>query len=95
MPNESWMQHALQTSEAVLLPALERRTTPTSRFGNRYLVPDASTDVFQPVSHSWEQPSPAPAAQSARQGSMAGRSVLRAAGVRCTPTTRRPWRRHP
>ena len=90
MQNESWMQPALQSSEAVLLPALERQPTPQPRFGNRYLPPAAQQDSFRPADLPWEEPKPAvQPVSSQRQGSMAGRSVLRAAGVRHTPIARR------
>jgi len=45
MQHESWMQPALQTSEAVLLPALERQSMAFPRFGNRYLTTDVSNSV--------------------------------------------------
>jgi len=92
MQNESWMQPALQTSEAVLLPALEPRPSSAYRFGSRLLPPASSASDFRPVSESWEQPSVSRTVAT-RQGSMAGRSVLRAAGVRCTPVSRRPFKR--
>ena len=92
MQNESWMQPALQTNEAVLLPALERRSMTFPRFGNRFLPASASADTFLPVNQTWET-SAQPLALSTYvrpRGSMAGRSVLRAAGVRREPMYRRP-----
>jgi len=88
MPDESWMQPALQTSEAVLLPALERTGSPAPRFGMRYLPAPSCSEAFRPVSESWEQPAPA-IRRGTPRGSMAGRSVLRAAGVRTTPVCRK------
>lgn len=89
MQNESWMQPALQASEAVLLPALERRSLSTRRFGNRYL-PAAPTDAFRPVTESWPAEQPLALSTYVRpRGSMAGRSVLRAAGVRLGPAWQR------
>ena len=89
MQKEAWMQPALQASEAVLLPALERRTRFTPRFGNRYL-PAAEGTAFQPVSGHWETPDTLALSTYVRpRGSMAGRSVLRAAGIRTTPVMSR------
>lgn len=92
MQNESWMQPALQTNEAVLLPALERRSMAFPRFGGRCLPPTATTDVFRPVNQPWgsEQEPLALSTYVRPRGSMAGRSVLRAAGVRTEPIYRRP-----
>lgn len=82
MQNESWMQPARQFSEAVLLPALERPNPRTSRFANRYLPPTASQDAFLPADKSWGAPSVhTPSCPARFTGSMAGRSVLRAAGI--------------
>lgn len=90
MQNESWMQPALQTSEAVLLPALERRSMVHPRFGNRYLTSPVPDDAFRPASEAWEQEQPLALSTYVRpRGSMAGRSVLRAAGVRTEPIYRR------
>jgi len=89
MQKESWMQPALQTSEAVLLPALERQSMSLPRFGNRYL-PSAPADTFRPVTERWETEQPLALSTYVRpRGSMAGRSVLRAAGVRTTPVWQR------
>lgn len=89
MQNESWMQPALQASEAVLLPALERRSLSARRFGNRYL-PAAPADAFRPVTESWPaEPTLALSTYVRPRGSMAGRSVLRAAGVRLAPAWQR------
>lgn len=92
MQKDLWMQPALQAGEAVLLPALERRSTPVSRFGSRYLAPPLPDSAFRPASEPWEDarlPAPHSCAQS--RGSMAGRSVLRAAGVRTEPFYRRSF----
>ena len=86
MQNESWMQPALITSEAVLLPALERRSSLMPRFGNRYFTSPPSEDVFRPAEENWGvPPSRALSTYVRPRGSMAGRSVLRAAGVRTVP----------
>ncbi len=82
MQNESWMQPARQFSEAVLLPALERPNPRKSRFVNRYLPPPASQDAFLPANEAWGAPhAPTSACPARFSGSMAGRSVLRAAGI--------------
>ena len=88
MQKESWMQPALQTSEAVLLPALERQSMP--RFGNRYLPSAHSADTFLPVSDNWETSQDLALSTYVRpRGSMAGRSVLRAAGIAALPVYQR------
>lgn len=93
MQNESWMQPALQVSEAVLLPALERRSMSMPRFGNRFLSSTASSDAFRPVEESWEDSQPLALSTYVRpRGSMAGRSILRAAGVRTDPVWMRQTR---
>ena len=90
MQHESWMQPALQTSEAVLLPALERRSMALPRFGNRYLISSVPDDAFRPAGEAWEQEQPLALSTYVRpRGSMAGRSVLRAAGIRTEPVYRR------
>jgi len=92
MQHESWMQPALQTSEAVLLPALERQSMAFPRFGNRYLTTDVSNSVFQPANEPWEEKQPLALSTYVRpRGSMAGRSVLRAAGVRTEPMYQRRY----
>lgn len=69
MQKQWWTQPALQTSEAVLLPALEGR----------------EEDAFRPVTDEWETPQNLALSTYVRpRGSMAGRSVLRAVGVRST-----------
>ena len=90
MQNESWMQPALQPSEAVLLPAMDRQRASAPRFGSRYLPSAAPADAFRPAGEPWEQPANLALSTQVRpRGSMAGRSVLRAAGVYATPWARR------
>ena len=90
MRQEPWLQPALQTDEAVLLPALEQRSTSYSRFGNRYLQPVPSENVFRPAAENWGVPPSLALSTYVRpRGSMAGRSVLRAAGIRTEPICRR------
>lgn len=89
MQNESWMQPALQASEAVLLPALERRSLAFPRFGNRFLSSPVPDDAFRPASEVWENGQTLALSTYVRpRGSMAGRSVLRAAGIRTEPLYR-------
>ena len=86
MQNELWMQPALQPGEAVLLPALERSTFRQPRFGGRMIVPSSDSDAFMPVHDTWpDNQSLALSTYVRPRGSMAGRSVLRAAGVPSTP----------
>ena len=91
MQNEWGMRPALHKSEAVLLPALERRSFSMPRFSNRFAHTKPAADSFRPVAENW------PASQSTElstyvrpRGSMAGRGVLRAAGVGTGSTLRRP-----
>lgn len=91
MQNEWWMRPALQTSEAVLLPALERRTYAASGFLDRFSRAMPSAGAFRPAEDNW-----VPASQTTAlstyvrpRGSMAGRGVLRAAGVCIEPYQRR------
>lgn len=73
MQKQWWTQPALQTSEAVLLPALEGRE-------------DAA---FRHVTDEWDAPQGLALSTYVRpRGSMAGRSVLRAVGVRSAPYLR-------
>lgn len=77
MQKEWWMRPALQTSEAVLLPALETQDSTSAR--------SAASD-FLPVKDKWETPPNLALSTYVRpRGSMAGRSVLRAAGIHADP----------
>lgn len=80
MENEWWMRPALQKSEAVLLPALPRRMG-TTRLLTRFSA--ASPSHFLPVEDGWAVQKPALELSTyvRSRGSMAGRSVLRAAGI--------------
>ena len=49
MQNEWWMRPALHKSEAVLLPALERRSFSMPRFSNRFAHTTPAADSFRPV----------------------------------------------
>ncbi|MEG2603945.1 MAG: hypothetical protein RSB91_03360, partial [Clostridia bacterium] len=72
---------ALQKSEAVLLPALQRRIMPESDFSIPFTQEKTEESPFRPMPMDGV---PAPLALSTYvrpRGSMAGRSVLRAVGV--------------
>ena len=94
MQNEWWMRPALQKSEAVLLPALPRRMG-TTRLLNRYTSAPAVSGPFLPVTDDWQSPKPALELSTyvRPRGSMAGRSVLRAAGIRADRFIRHPVRK--
>jgi len=81
MQNEWWMRPALQKSEAVLLPALPR--SQGRRFSDYFLHSRQETDAFRPVADAGQ--ATALSTYVRPRGSMAGRSVLRAAGVRMSP----------
>lgn len=90
MQNEWWIRPALQKSEAVLLPALERRTFSDYRFSDRFAHVKPSDDMFRPVTGTWgSDESKALSTYVRPRGSMAGRGVLRAAGVSANPFVRR------
>jgi len=95
MQNEWWMRPALQKSEAVLLPALPRRMG-TTRLLNRSPDISAADNTFIPVYGDW-QPKAKPATELSTyvrpRGSMAGRSVLRAAGICANRYIHHPVRR--
>ena len=83
MQNDWWMRPALQKSEAVLLPALPRRLAGT-RILNHYSHSPSVTGTFLPANDEWAVQKPVMELSTyvRPRGSMAGRSVLRAAGVR-------------
>lgn len=86
MQSYLWMRPALQISEAVLLPALPRRSVLTeARISDRFT--SLSAEPFRPVPEEGiaaEQPV-ALSTYVRPRGSMAGRGVLRAAGVSMNP----------
>lgn len=92
MQNEWWMRPALQKSEAVLLPALERRTYAPPRFSDRFTHARPAEDPFRPVTGNWSAPETSTALSTyvRPRGSMAGRGVLRAAGISAGSALRRP-----
>lgn len=90
MQNEWWMRPALQKSEAVLLPALERRTYSEYRFSDRFTHAKPSDEAFRPAAETWGAGETTALSTYVRpRGSMAGRGVLRAAGVSADPFMRR------
>lgn len=80
-----WMRPALQMGEAVLLPALMRRQLAEPFFSDRYTHIKADESPFRPVPTEGEQPTLALSTYVRPRGSMAGRSVLRAAGMTGNP----------
>ena len=95
MQNEWWMRPALQKSEAVLLPALPRRMG-TTRLLNRFSGTAVSNSAFMPVGEEWQtnsEPTMALSTYVRPRGSMAGRSVLRAAGICADRYMQHPVRR--
>ena len=69
-----WKRPALQTSEAVLLPALPRMKAAEPVYSDGYLHVRPTEDPFRPVE---ETPRTALSTYVRPRGSMAGRSVLR------------------
>lgn len=94
MQNEWWMRPALQKSEAVLLPALPRRMG-TTRLLNRFANTPSISGSFVPVMNDWQpqQKTMELSTYVRPRGSMAGRSVLRAAGIRADRFIQHPVRR--
>ena len=85
-----WMRPALQPREAVLLPALTSRRVAEPLFSDRYTKVKSAEDPFRPIPPEGEQPAQCTALSTyvRPRGSMAGRGVLRAAGVWCNPYAR-------
>ena len=77
-----WKRPALQTSEAVLLPALPRMKAAEPVYSDGYLHVRPTEDPFRPVE---ETPRTALSTYVRPRGSMAGRSVLRAVGIGAFP----------
>lgn len=73
-----YMKPALQPSEAVLLPALTRNRWQETIAAK--LKTSARNDTFIPATEEWKGQTTALSTQVRPSGSMAGRSVLRAAG---------------
>ena len=85
-----WMRPALQKSEAVLLPALPNRFVSDPRFSDRFTHITASENPVRPIPPEGGQPQNLALSTYVRpRGSMAGRSVLRAAGVTGEPFSQR------
>ena len=94
MQRNLWMRPALQTSEAVLLPALPRRMAAEPRFSDRYTrAKNSRDDPFRPFPIDGAIDPPLALSTFVRsRGSMAGKSVLRAAGMSVEPFR---WRAKP
>lgn len=85
-----WTRPALQKSEAVLLPALPRFRTAEPLYSDRHTRAKADEEVFRPIAPDTSGPASLALSPYVRsRGSMAGRSVLRAAGVFAEPYARR------
>ena len=86
MQNEWWMRPALQKSEAVLLPALPRVSIAEPRFSDRFTHTKPFNDPFRPIGAAWPEAQSTELSTYVRpRGSMAGRGVLRAAGISANP----------
>ena len=90
MHRSIWMRPALQQSEAVMMPALLRRKAGEPQFSDLYYHSQAAENPFRTVVSG--QTTMALSTYVRPRGSMAGRSVLIAAGVSMNPfmTGRRP-----
>ncbi len=89
MQSYLWMRPALQVSEAVLLPALPRHMVAEPRFSDRFTHVKASENPFRPVPEEGETRTTMALSTYVRpRGSMAGRGILRAVGVRENPYSR-------
>lgn len=89
MQSYLWMRPALQVSEAVLLPALPRHMIAEPRFSDRFTHIKASENPFRPVPEEGSaQAAMALSTYVRPRGSMAGRGILRAVGVRENPYSR-------
>ena len=92
MQSVPWMRPALQISEAVLLPALPRQAIAEPRFSDRFTHVQAAQDPFQPLPQDGRPLEELALSTYVRsRGSMAGRGVLRAAGVSSNPYARRSF----
>lgn len=87
MQSYLWMRPALQVSEAVLLPALPRRTFFESRFSDRFVPVQTGDNPFRPVPEEGAG-NVALSTYVRPRGSMAGRGVLRAVGLWQSPVGR-------
>lgn len=89
MQSYLWMRPALQVSEAVLLPALPRRTFFDSHFSDRFLPVQTTDNPFRPVpAEGAEADNVALSTYVRPRGSIAGRGVLRAVGLWQSPVGR-------
>lgn len=91
MPRNLWMRPALQKSEAVLMPALQRRPIAEPTFSDRYARTIAKESSFLPAVVPSAVTTTALSTYVRPRGSVAGRSFLRAVGVLADPLAGR-WR---
>ena len=85
MPRNLWMRPALQKSEAVLMPALQRRPAAEATFSDRYARMIAKESTFLPAVIPSPPETTALSTYVRPRGSVAGRSVLRAVGMLADP----------
>lgn len=85
MQQEWWMRPALQRNEAVLLPALERNSRPSLHLLGQLNRTPRPSEHFVPISEEWPVQTTALSTYVRPRGSMAGRGVLRAAGIQLGP----------
>lgn len=74
-----WMRPALQTSEAVMMPALQRPRIGEPVYSDRYYRKPTPESAFVPVPSG--EMTTALSTYVRPRGSLAGRSVLRAVGM--------------
>ncbi len=84
MQRNLWMRPALQKSEAVLLPALQRRPVGEPLFSDLYYHMPALEGPFRPVVNEAEEQT-ALSTYVRPSGSFGGRSLLRAVGMSASP----------
>lgn len=92
MMESLWMRPALQKSEAVLMPAMQRQAVGERQFSDFYNHRQAAEDPFRPIVGDDMAITTALSTYVRPRGSMAGRSVLRAVGVASDPFSQR-WAR--
>ncbi len=78
MGRSLWMRPALQQSEAVLMPALQRARVWEPQFSDSYYHRPAQENPFRPIEGEMTT---ALSTYVRPRGSLAGRSVLRAVGM--------------
>jgi hypothetical protein len=79
MQRSIWSRPALQQSEAVMMPALQRRIAGEPQLSDVYYRTSTAGNPFQEIVE--EQKTPPPSTYVKPRGSMGGRGVLRAVGM--------------